>query len=1027
MTSLNTYLSPKFGPKFLALALICGALSSTALGQSYIFNQAGLVTGNKPSSVAVADLNADGKIDLAVTNESDNTVSVMLTKPDGSYAPGVIYKVGAAPVQVVAADFNGDGKIDLAVVNSQDNTVSVLLGVGDGTFQNQVTYPTGGTPVALTAADFNGDKHIDLAVLNQADGTATLLLGADDGTFTVQSPPLTTGATPFAITGADMNGDGKPDLLVLSGTIDGTANLSLVTNSGNGTFTAGASLLSGPLHGMAVGDFNNDGNMDVAVTMFSSGSVSILLGNGAGTFQTVPLDVSSQLFALPRNIVAGDFNHDGNLDLVVYEYYFMAIYLGKGDGTFQPALYNGIPSTLLLPMMVAGDFNNDGQMDLAAVIQDDNTAVILLGNGDGTLGNRADTTLPVSGGMGLAVATDLNGDRKQDLAVVQFNQPQTGPIQGFITSLLGNGDSTFQAPISSPMADIGIDGTASGDFNGDGNADIATTFVDADGGLAVQLGDGNGMFGAPITAYVGSNGLNLGPIVAGDFNRDGKTDLIVVDESNPNSNSSPMYILLSNGDGTFTQNFLYHLSYGSVPSLTTADFNHDGILDLAIASSNQTLVFLGHGDGTFAAPGIYTIIGTYGNSVVAGDFNGDGKIDMVVGAPGVMLFFAGNGDGTFAAPVSTLNVTNGIQLIAGDFNGDGVLDLIVEGPPLSTSIMLGNGDGTFQAPVPFQGTYYPRGYTVGDFNGDGTMDLVQFGTAMTLGVNPQTATVWSSGPTVSLTASALQFAARAVGASSAAQVISLANAGNASLSFTSIAADGDFDESNTCTSPLAVGKTCQISVTFAPTVNGTRSGKIMLVDNAKPGPQTIALTGWAGPPDFALAATPNSASVTPGGTANYELTLTPGDGFTGAVQIVCTGAPSETSCPVSPQSVTLDGTNSQKVSVSLTTTAASAASAAPDAARPWKSQRETPLNGLVWLAFLCLSGIFALTILRGARRAIVTAALLFLVAVNSGCGGGGSGGGPQGNPGTPAGTYTITLTTTSGNVMHSTTVTLTVN
>lgn len=383
MTSLNTHLLCKFVPKVLALALICGAVGSAALGQSYIFNQAGLATGNKPSAMAVADFNGDGRLDLAVTNESDNTVSVMLTKPDGSYAPGVIYKVGAAPLQVVTADFNGDDKMDLAVVNSQDNTISVLLGVGDGTFQNQVTYPTGGTPVALTAADFNGDKHIDLAVLNQADGTATLLLGAGDGTFTVQSPPLTAGATPFAITSADMNGDGKPDLLILSGTIDGPANLSLLTNSENGTFTAGTSLLSGSLHGMAVGDFNNDGNMDVAVTMPASGSVSILLGNGAGTFQMVSLDVSGQLGAPPKAIVAGDFNHDGNLDLVVYEYYFAAIYLGKGDGTFQPALYNGLPSTGLLPMMVSADFNNDGQLDLSAIIQDDNTAVILLGNGDG--------------------------------------------------------------------------------------------------------------------------------------------------------------------------------------------------------------------------------------------------------------------------------------------------------------------------------------------------------------------------------------------------------------------------------------------------------------------------------------------------------------------------------------------------------------------------------------------------------------------------------------------------------------------
>jgi len=193
--------------------------------------------------------------------------------------------------------------------------------------------------------------------------------------------------------------------------------------------------------------------------------------------------------------------------------------------------------------------------------------------------------------------------------------------------------------------------------------------------------------------------------------------------------------------------------------------------------------------------------------------------------------------------------------------------------------MLGNGDGTFQVPIPFQGTYYPRDYTVGDFNSDGTWDLVQFSTAATESVSPQTATVWSSTPTLSFAASVLQFSAQTVGTTSSPQVISLGNAGNAALTFTSIGASRDFSETNTCTSPLAVGQICKINVSFTPTTNGSRSGKITLADNAKPGPQTLALNGWAGPPDFTIATTPSSLSIAAGSSTTYELTLTPGDGF----------------------------------------------------------------------------------------------------------------------------------------------------
>jgi hypothetical protein len=351
----------------------------------------------------------------------------------------------------------------------------------------------------------------------------------------------------------------------------------------------------------------------------------------------------------------------------------------------------------------------------------------------------------------------------------------------------------------------------------------------------------------------------------------------------------------------------------------------------------------------------------------------------------------------------------------------------VVGPPLNDSVMLGNGDGTFQAPSPFQGTYYPRNYTVGDFNSDGTVDLVLFSASNTLSVSPQTASVWHSTPTLSFSASVLQFDPQAVGTTSATKILSLSNIGNAPFALAGIAAHGDFNETNTCAATLAVGQGCTIRVTFTPVANGSRSGNLTLTDNSRPGTQTLSLSGWAGPPDFTISATPGSSSVTAGGSASYTLTLTPGGGFTGTVQVTCTGAPSEATCTSSPASLTLDGINDARVKVTVSTTAASLGPLSHFSTRRWTRSSEVP--GIIGycLVFLCLFGTLALVLGRRAFRVIAAITFMFVMSLSGGCGSGNSGGNaPPSNPGTPAGTYNLTLSTSSGTLTHSTMVNLTV-
>jgi hypothetical protein len=618
-----------------------------------------------------------------------------------------------------------------------------------------------------------------------------------------------------------------------------------------------------------------------------------------------------------------------------------------------------------------------------------------------------------------AVIDDFNNDGKPDLALAQFNQSfPDGVISGFVTGLLGNGDGTFQNSASTPSGDVGIGPLVSGDFIGNGNADLASANVPGPGGIAAFLGNGTGSFGAPIESL--TNGTPpIYPIVMtwGDFNRDGKMDLVAISFGN---NSSPLYMLLSQGDGTFTANLVYQLDYGSVPAVAVADFNHDGFLDLAATKSNTVLVFLGRGDGTFQEPVAYTESNVYPNSIAVGDFNGDGKTDMVVGhySEAIIFFYAGNGDGTFKAPVNMPSSLNG-SLAAADFNGDGFLDLI--GSPGYKFISLGNGDGTFHGAIPFWPTYGPGPEVFGDLNGDGTPDLVQSSKIfLSVGPGPETATVWLSTPTLSFTASSLQFGAQDIGTSSSPKTILLSNAGNAPLLFTGIAASGDFSQTNTCANTLAIKDGCSIQVKFTPTANGPGSGSLTFTDNARPSTQRLALMGWAGPPDFVPSVSPVSVTVKAGSSAEYSLVLTSGDGFAGTVQVSCSGASSKASCTLSQQSVPLSANGTAKVQVTVSTTAPSFASL-PSMRSPFNKPLLIP-------AFSVASvGLLGWVTLRSKRQVARLLPGIAFSLVFAACSGGGSAGvEPPPVGGTPPGNYTLTLTTVSGNSTHTTTLTLVV-
>jgi hypothetical protein len=614
-------------------------------------------TAHRPYAVSIGDFNLDGKPDLAVTNSSSNSVSVFLnTAVTGAstpaFSPKTDFTTGTVPYSVSIFDFNGDGKLDMAVANESEFTISVFIntttpGASTPAFSAKTDFATGNNPYSVTAGDFNGDGKQDLAIANNLSNSVSILMnttttGASTPTFS-HRVNFATENNPFSVSICDINRDGKPDLAVpnsVSNTVSVFLNKT-VPGALTPTFTSAENFTTGinPTSVSEV-DLNGDGKQDLATTNAASGSVSVLLN-------TMELGAPSSSFshrtdfATPAGAYtssAGDLNGDGKPDIVTANYTSstVSVFLNTtAPGSTVPA-FNPRADFIAAhnPRAVSiSDINGDGKQDLA--VSGTNLLSVFLNTttpGATTPTFSAATTFPTGDAYSI-VNADFNGDGKPDLALTDAS---SGQLAIFInTTTAGASTPTFSARTdfivgNSPSS------VAAGDFNGDGKPDLAVNSTPLN--ICVFLNTTTP--GALTPTFAAKKEFDSGDmpvsVSIGDFNGDGKLDLAAANRFSYTISVFINITIPGSSEPLFVPKTDIVIGI-PLYSVANSDLNGDGKPDLAVTTDDASgtsivAVFLNNTIPGALIP-IFTarknyVTGTNPNTVLLSDFNGDGKKDL---------------------------------------------------------------------------------------------------------------------------------------------------------------------------------------------------------------------------------------------------------------------------------------------------------------------------------------------------------------------------------------------------------------
>jgi sugar lactone lactonase YvrE len=741
------------------------------------------VTGVAPQPAMTGTISfqdsSNGNNQLAIATLGANSPALNWVNPQSPFVVN--------PYQTIAAkgDFNNDGNVDFAVATWQGTTIAIFLGNGDGTFrESTLNLPSGWSLYAIVAADFNGDGKQDLAVENLRNSPGVVILsGNGDGTFTVGASTPVSGSL-GSITTGDFNGDGFADLALVAPSSLTSQSIAVLLGNGNGTFTVSSVAMpanESPVSVLA-GDFNGDGQTDLAVTTYDS--VGIMAGNGDGTFAMFSPGLS---ITRSSYCEAADFNNDGRLDLAVITSTSAYVLMGQGNGSFST-------NTISLPPLAGGyfglhigDFNGDGIADFEipfAAVQ----PLVFEGLGDGTFVQVS--TIPYSTyGYSILGVADLNGDGIWD--VIASTSTSNSPAIGF---LLAQPVVTATATVSG--INPGATGThlITANYSGDPNyrsstsASVvtwgtrpatATTLTLSSGGSAVTTVNAGSVITLTAAVNAGSTPVTSGLVKFCDaaMASCSATSLLGTAALTSNGTASLKFIpgvgqhsynavFIPNGYGLGSASAITSLSVnaiqtvfptattisqsGSVGNYTlTATVTETGstvspvgqvsFLDTSYANTPVATAMLGASTTGISMTSSYQYPLTGLTFTAIGDFNGDGIPDVAtLNQTSAVSILLGKDGSTFTAVAGPTIGGPATGIVSGDFNSDGKLDLAIsvgnyagQSPQTTVFILLGNGDGTFvtlqtPATVAISPDYDVTHsvLAVADFNADGKADIL---------------------------------------------------------------------------------------------------------------------------------------------------------------------------------------------------------------------------------------------------------------------------------------------------------------
>ncbi|WP_417265551.1 FG-GAP-like repeat-containing protein [Brumimicrobium sp.] len=613
-------------------------------------------------SIAQGDFNNDGEIDIIMGNSlgasPDPTLQRLVyieSTGSGNFAAPVNVLSGSRVYDVEAADLDGDGNLDVVLVNFNMNRAAVLMGNGDGTFQSPVAYTTNAGPTIVQVADINNDTYLDFAIITNS-GNVDVFINDGTGVFL---PSITTtlagGSNPKDFALIDINNNGFIDAVTAN---NGSGSATVLLGDGSGSFTADATYTTGiGASGIVVDYFNGDTYADIAVVNQDANNVSVLINDGSGAFSPA---VNYVVDEGPLKVKTGDFDNDGLRDLAIINGISntMSTLKGNGDGTF--ASHVAIYAMNSPGDLVVVDLDSDGNDDVVHSCLVGAVMPVYWGLGDGSfkLGNMVD----VGNSPRDITTADFDGDGFKDFAVVNYDD-NTASV--YIND--GTGHYSFGYDLATGNNPSSI---ISGDFNGNTFQDIIVTNY-TDGTASVFINTG-GVFGAPTTLNVGSAPLK---IRKGDFNNDSNLDLFVVNEGNE------VTVLPGNGSGAFLTPIVKPTGSGSLPyDIAVGDIDGDGNDDFVVSLSGTNKVSIFKSSGTdFVSTQRNTGSSPYG--VAFADLTGDARPEIIVannGSDNIMVF-SNNGTGLFGMfPTTyTSSDTKPISITTGDFNGDGETDVAI--------------------------------------------------------------------------------------------------------------------------------------------------------------------------------------------------------------------------------------------------------------------------------------------------------------------------------------------------------------